>query len=47
MPLSAGTKSRVVPKFYEPLVGATLLTLVALTAAVPSLDSKVLGSCFL
>ncbi|PNX66103.1 hypothetical protein L195_g054908 [Trifolium pratense] len=38
MVLPASTKSRTIPKFYAPLVGATLLTLVALTVAVPTLD---------
>ncbi|MCI75914.1 hypothetical protein A2U01_0097183, partial [Trifolium medium] len=47
MPLTAGTKSHTIPKFYAPLVGATLLTPVALTAAVPTLDSKDLRSYFL
>ncbi|MCI57716.1 hypothetical protein A2U01_0078967, partial [Trifolium medium] len=46
MPLTAGTKSRTATKFYAPLVGATLLTPVALTVAVPTLDCKDLGSYF-
>ncbi|PNX66434.1 hypothetical protein L195_g055093 [Trifolium pratense] len=44
MPLTTGTKTRTVSKFYAPLVGATVLTQAALIAAVPPLDSKDLGS---
>ncbi|MCI47608.1 hypothetical protein A2U01_0068850, partial [Trifolium medium] len=47
MPLTTGRKPRTVPKFYSPLVGVSLHTPVASTAAVPTLDSQDLCSYFL
>ncbi|PNX80765.1 hypothetical protein L195_g036776 [Trifolium pratense] len=46
MTLTVGTKPRIVPKFYAPLVGAMLLTLVASATAASTSVCKDLGSYF-
>ncbi|MCI66360.1 hypothetical protein A2U01_0087618, partial [Trifolium medium] len=46
MSLTTGTKAPIIPKFSVPLVDVTPRTLVASTAAVPTLDFNDLHSYF-
>ncbi|KAK2406941.1 hypothetical protein QL285_042611 [Trifolium repens] len=46
IPLTTGTEPRIIPEFFTPFVGVTLLTHVVLTTIDATSDSKYLHSYF-